>query len=212
MPYADPSLQEKKNPTEQFGDRALTDSFNLLNQIGINAPKSELRIAEVGKPKDAPTQTNPMFLDPKHDKDVSELLKKGIPAYNEGRDIDKCSTFEKLEALVYTMRDPELFGFKYITSSQNSTPKDVEETYASKQGDCDELSRVFTVLAGKLGIKDFSQFYVHFKEQDTGKEEAHAALFYADGQLMYIDPAFKSVYSFDKKYSSPEEAMKDPNS
>ncbi|HIH22947.1 TPA: transglutaminase family protein [Candidatus Micrarchaeota archaeon] len=135
-------------------------------RIGLENENRELTTTKSLDKLAPPTQINPMFLDSKHDAEVSNLLSRGIPAFTEGKGITKATNFEKIEALVWIMRDSDYFNFRYNPASQGN-PKTVEETYSTREGDCDELSRVFVVLANKMGITDFTQLYVNFKEKNT---------------------------------------------
>jgi tetratricopeptide (TPR) repeat protein len=150
----------------------------------------------------------PMHLDPSHDKEISEKLIPGIEAFAK-KPIGECTAIQKLEALVHVMRSQKFLGFDYILN-QDGDPKTVEQVYAARGGDCDELSRMFVALAEKLGITDIKQFYVTFRKQGVEEEKGHAALFYVEGRVIYLDPTFNKSIVFGKVFSSAEEAIQDP--
>jgi len=155
-------------------------------------------------------QSNIMVLDPKHKDEINQLLNSGIKAFSEGREIKDLSKLEKLDALVYAMRDEDYFGINYVRHQSPTMPQTVEETYTSKQGDCDELSRLYVVLAQELGITGLIPLYISFKNTENGTEEGHAALFFVDGQVLYIDPGFEKAYVIHTKSKNIEEVIKDP--
>lgn len=159
-------------------------------------------------------QDKPTFLsqtDSKEKQKRDDALAKGMKAFKED-DSTLTEKTKKLQALVYAMRDDEDgLGIKYVRHDDLTKPKTAEEVYKSKEGDCDDLSRLFVVLAQEqLGITNLSQFYVTFRNETTGKEEGHAALFYVGGEVLYIDPGFEKAYVIHTKSKSIEEAIKDP--
>ncbi|MEK6979654.1 MAG: tetratricopeptide repeat protein [Candidatus Micrarchaeota archaeon] len=198
-------------PVQQERKPSLQDELR-KEQIG---PEVELKLAkapQVPQVRANPrtSQQNIMVLDSsKHTEEIAKYLKPGICAFSEGREFESLSNLEKLDALVYAMRDKDYFKINYVRHQSPTVPQTVEETFTLKQGDCDELSRVYVALAKELGITNLTQCYVNFKNTETGEHEGHAALFFVDGQVLYADPGFEKAYSFDKRYGSIEEAKKD---
>ena len=203
----DPPVQSR--PIDELRMEKPSDIKFDMNIARVTAPASTTYVDPAPAKKEVvqSVNENPMHLDSKHDAEVIKNLTTGIETFAK-KPIGECTTIEKLEALVKVMRDQQFFGFNYIPNPDGD-PKTVEQTYIAKGGDCDELSRMFVTLAGKLGITDIKQFYIKFREQATNEDKGHAALFYVEDRVLYIDPAFNRTTVY-KKFSSPEEVLKDP--
>ncbi len=101
-----------------------------------------------------------MFLDPKHDEDIKGKLKDAAMAYFH-IPFDQCNPLQKAETIQRALKDPDFFNFQYVKDDAGP-PRPVEEVYSSepRSGNCDELSRLFTVIASReyVGLKDKASF------------------------------------------------------
>ncbi|HIH22990.1 TPA: tetratricopeptide repeat protein [Candidatus Micrarchaeota archaeon] len=154
------------------------------------------------------TQINPMLLDPRYNEEINRNLERALVAYYPKRPITDLTTTEKINLVLSAMKDRELFGFSYI-SNPSVPPKTAEETYALRQGDCDELSRIFVILGERVGLNDISQFYVNFRDRSLGEDFGHAGVFYVEGSIFYIDPATDKKREFGQKFKTLNQAMAD---
>jgi len=196
-----------------FAEAKKSNSFTAELEKEHVIPLTDLGLAKnkpaTSKLPEITAQDKPIFLDPKHKEEVEKTFKEGVKSFKEDSSL-KSETMKKLEALVYIMRDKEDgFGINYVRYDSPTKPKTAEEVYQSKEGDCDDLSRLYVALAKQLGITNLTQFYVVFKNESTGKEEGHAALFYVDGAVLYIDPAFEKAYIIPTKSKTLNEAIAD---
>ena len=176
-------------------------------RIGIELESREFTATKSIDRHIQPAQINPMLLDPKHDAKITETLENGVKVYCKGKPINECSKPERLEALLYTLRDPEFFGLKYVFEEM-SKAKTVQNVFLSKEGDCDDMSRFYTVLAQRLGINDLEQLYVSFKEKNGKSEYNHAALLAHEGRVYYIDPAASKFIALPEEINSIPAALK----
>ena len=208
MPFA-----EAKKPNS-FAAELEKEQVTPLADAGLIRAKDS---KEPSKLQEIITQDKPLYLNPSEKELRKPDIEKGIKAFKEKeldnlpKDKVKAEKLLKLEALVYAMRDEGGLGINYVRYDKPTKPKTAEEVYKTKEGDCDDLSRLYVALAKEqLGITGLSQFYVVFKNEKTKEEEGHAALFYVDGAVLYIDPGFEKAHVIPTKENSLEEAINNP--
>ncbi len=211
---AEPEKSRIHDIAEEKGFKAANAELAKLTKTPAEKPleAAPAVAAKAGSPKEARAQTpaqSPMFLDSTHDPEINRTLGDAAKAYF-GKPFEELKPLEKAELLLRAMRAPEFFNFQYNIVSEGP-PRNVEDVYRARNGDCDELSRFYAVIASKpeFGLTNLTQFYVMFRNPATGNEIAHTAIFYVGGNVVFIDPAKGDFKAYPKQFKSPEDVMRD---
>lgn len=217
MTYGDPSAQNKNKRLEQFADQALIDHITLLGHIGRNVAPTRVEsvfLADAGPSKKkvpAPefeVKHDSMKMDKdKLDKEIMPKVKKDMPLYANNKSVEEMSDIEKLDALILVLRVSNPFELER-DSDKKHTPRTVEEVFAQKKWDCDELARAYIVVAKELGLTDFTQFEMTVRNVDSKQTSGHVALLFRskEGGILYIDPAAGKIQHF-MNYKTEEELV-----